>query len=66
MYKFMISGYYNTIDKEGNKETDKYFWNEVEAKDLTTAVQIALGKVSWDESLEGKYVIFDKFHYECL
>lgn len=66
MYKFMIGGYYNTIDKEGNKETDKYFWNEVEAKDLTTAVQIALGKVSWDESLEGKYVIFDKFHYECL
>lgn len=66
MYKFTISGYYNTIDKEGNKETDKYFWNELEAKDSTTAVQIVLGKVSWNESLEGKYVIFDKFHYECL
>lgn len=66
MYKFMISGYYNTIDKEGNKETDKYFWNELEAKDSTTAVQIVLGKVSWNESLEGKYVIFDRFHCECL
>ena len=66
MYKFVISGYYNTIDKEGNKETDKYFWNELEAKDSTTTVQIVLGKVSWNESLEDKYVIFDKFHYECL
>ena len=66
MYKFIISGYYNTIDKEGNKETDKYFWNELEAEDSITAVQIVLGKVSWDESLEDKYVVFDRSHYECL
>lgn len=66
MYKFIISGYYNTIDKEGNKETDKYFRNELEAEDSITAVQIVLGKVSWNESLEDKYVVFDRFHYECL
>lgn len=66
MYKFMISGYYNTIDKEGNKETDKYFRNELEAEDSITAVQIVMGEVSWNESLEDKYVIFNRFHYEYL
>lgn len=62
MYKYNVSGYY----KVNGTEEEKYFNEDVCAVDNIVAMQMVLGKVAWEESLEGNSVMFDRFHYEVL
>lgn len=62
MYRYNISGYY----KVNGTEKEKYFSEDVCAEDNIVAMQMVLGKVAWEESLEGNSVCFDRFHYEVM
>lgn len=59
MYKYQISGYYFA-----GKER-KHFSEIIVATDNIEAMQIAIGKYAWQESLEGNTFKLDVIHYDC-
>lgn len=59
MYKYQISGYYFAGEER------KHFEDTIIASDNIEAMQIAIGKYAWQESLEGNTFKLDVIHYDC-
>ena len=60
MFKYNISGYYFSNDER------KYFNEEVISNTNTNAMALVIGRIAWEESLEGNTFKLDTIHYECM